>query len=339
MKNATIVDVASHAGVSKKTVSRVINDEPGVKASTRNKVQASIKALNFTRSPFGLSLARQRSFLVALIYDNPSPTFLVSLQSGITAACQARNLGLYLHKCDYKSASLTEDIEQMIDRTMVDGLILTSPVSDQQPLLRRLRERNIAFVAINPSDASTGLSVRVDHRGAAKAMIKHLLDLNHQRIAFIRGHQDLFSSNQRLLGYREAMVENGIEINEDLIVQGINNFESGRNATAKLLQLSERPTAIFASNDEMAIGALYEIHKMGLSVPKDISLAGFDDMPAAAHVWPPLTTIKQPFGEIGRMSASMLIEQFQHKNREKTHNSALLDWQLILRESTGKCRD
>lgn len=336
MKNATIVDVAKHAGVSKKTVSRVINDEPGVKESTRKKVQDSIKALNFTRSPFGLSLARKRSFLVALIYDNPSPTFLVSLQSGITNACQARDLGLYLHKCDYKSASLVEDIEQMIDRTMVDGLILTSPVSDQQPLLRRLRERNITFVAINPSDNSQGLSVRMDHFGAAKAMTKHLIDLNHTRIAFIKGHNDLFSSNQRYMGFTETMNESDLASEDELIVEGVNNFESGRVATRKLLELPERPTAIFANNDEMAVGALYEIHKMGLEVPTDISLAGFDDMPAVEHVWPPLTTVKQPFGEMGHTAASMLIEQFQHKNRDDYHNAVTLNWQLILRKSTGK---
>ncbi len=336
MKNPTIVDVAKHAGVSKKTVSRVINDESGVKPETRNKVLASVKALNFTRNPFGLSLARKRSFLVALIYDNPSPSFLVGLQSGITTACQARNLGLYIHNCDYQSASLVDDIEQMIDRTMVDGLILTSPVSDQQPLLRRLRERNIAFVAINPSDDSQGLSVRVDHFSAAKAMTRHLLDLNHQRIAFIKGHPDLFSSIRRQAGFREAMTESGITIDEDLVVQGVNNFESARIATQQLLQLPQRPTAIFASNDEMAVGALYELNKTGLKVPEDISLAGFDDIPVAAHVWPPLTTIKQPFGEIGHTAASMLIEQFQHKNRKNYHSSNLINGQLILRESTSR---
>ena len=138
------------------------------------------------------------------------------------------------------------------------------------------------------------------------------------------------------------------------MVQGGNNFESGRAATRELLQHAEQPTAIFANNDEMAIGALYEIHKMGLKVPTDISLAGFDDMPAAEHVWPPLTTIRQPFGEIGRTAASVLIDQFQHQTHNSSPNSSpnssssssssssrsrvIMNWQLIRRQSTAKCK-
>lgn len=334
MKNTTIVDVANHAGVSKKTVSRVINNETGVGAATREKVLASVKALNFRRSPFGLSLAKKRSFLVALVYDNPNPHFIAPLQLGITAACQKRDLGLYVHYCDYTSEKLAEDIEQMIDRTMVDGLILTSPVCDQQALIDTLRERDISFVSINPSDTSIGLSVQTDSFQGAKDATNHLISLGHKDIAIITGHKDLHTSKRRALGFFEAMNTAGLSVNDEWVIAGENTFESGQKAIEQLLGLYQRPSAIFCSNDESAIGALNELNRRGLNVPDDISLVGFDDVPASAQLWPPLTTAKQPFTEIGHKAASLLIDQFQDKKDSKHTHCETVECPLIVRKSS-----
>ena len=334
MNKATIVDVANHAGVSKKTVSRVLNSEPNVRPATKEKVLNSIEALNFTRNPLGLALARKRSYMLALVYDNPSRDFLMHLQTGIMDACRSRNMRLYQHHCNYKSPDLVNEIEQMIADTMVDGLILSSPVCDQQPLLDMLKRRKINFVSINPKDPEQGLTVSVDNQRTAFDITDYLINLGHGRIAYIKGHPDLASSHQRERGYRDAMEKHRLDVDETLVVQGMNNFASGRSAARKLLDLEDRPTAVFAGNDDMAAGVLYEIQSRGLNVPNDVSLAGFDDTPFSQHVWPRLTTASQPFGEIGRTAASLLIDRF-NDNDSDASQKIVMECQLIIRESSS----
>ncbi len=336
MTTATIVDVANHAGVSKKTVSRVLNSEPNVRPATREKVLKSIEALNFKRNPLGLALARKRSHLLALVYDNPSPNFLMHLQTGIMDACRSRGMGLYLHNCRYKSPNLVDDIEHMIANTMVDGLILSSPVCDQQALIDMLKRRKVNYVSINPKDAEHGLTVNVNNRRTAFDITDYLINLGHKHIAFVKGHPDLASSGLRELGYRDALLKHHIDVDETLLVQGMNNFVSGRSAAKKLLDRKRKPTAIFAGNDDMAAGVLYEIQSRQIAIPGEISLVGFDDTPFSQHVWPRLTTASQPFGEIGRTAASLLIDRFNHRDKDdETSKKILMECQLIIRESSG----
>lgn len=334
MNKATIADVAEHAGVSKKTVSRVINSEPNVRPATRDKVLQSIDALNFRRNPLGLALARKRSYLLALVYDNPSATFLMDLQTGIMEACRARGMGLYLHNCRYKSPDLVDDIEQMIANTMVDGLILSSPVCDQQPLIDMLEQHKVKFVSINPKDADHGLTVNINNHRTALDITDYLVNLGHERIAYIRGHPDLASSAQRHQGYLEALRKHHIKIDDSLIVQGMNNFVSGRSAVIELMELADRPTAIFAGNDDMAAGVLYELQSRSITVPGEISLVGFDDSPFSQHVWPRLTTASQPYGDIGHTAASLLIDRFSHP-QEQDSKKMTMECQLIIRESSS----
>ncbi len=342
MTKATIVDVAEHAGVSKKTVSRVLNSEPNVRPATRDKVLAAIEALNFKRSPIGLALAHKRSYLIALVYDNPSHSFLMHLQEGILAACHSRGMGLFLHECSYKSPDLVADIEHMITSTLVDGIILPSPVCDQQPLIDMLKRRNINYVCINPKDTDHGLTVSISNQRSAFDLTEYLISLGHKRIAYIKGHPDLASSLQREQGFREAMQKHHLDIDESLIAQGMNSYVSGRSAAVELLERDNRPTAIFAGNDDMACGVLYEIHNHGIKIPEQISLVGFDDTPFSQQLWPRLTTASQPFGDIGHTAAAMLIDQFNHRNagsaetnKTETNKKVTMDCQLIIRESSN----
>ena len=333
---ATIVDVADRAGVSKKTVSRVLNSEPNVRPETRNKVLEAIDELKFRRSRLGLALAHNRSYLIALVYDNPSADFLSYLQTGIMSACKSRGIGLYLHQCSYESPTLVEDMAQLIGNTAVDGLVLPSPVCDQQPLLDLLTEQNVPYVCVNPRDQNHGLSVAVNNEQSAYELTEHLIGLGHTRIGFIKGHPALSSSDKRELGFRRALRRNGIAFDAALLACGTNDFASGRAAAAELLQLDDRPTAIFANNDEMAAGVLYEAQSHDLRVPEDVSLIGFDNTPFSQHVWPRLTTAGQPIAEMGMTAAAMLIDSFSDRDDsdEKHPEHVKMDCEILIREST-----
>lgn len=337
---ATIVDVANLAGVSKRTVTRVLNSDPNVRSTTRAKILKAIESLNFSRSPLGLALARNRSYMIALVYDNPSADFLTRLQTGIMSACKIRGIGLYLHDCDYQSVNLADDISKMIANTAIDGLVLPSPVCDQQPLLDMLNKRNVDYVSINPKDVKHGLSVSVNYEQSAYELTDYLLRLGHTKIAFIKGHPDLASSAQRERGFRRAMAVHNVEISESLMAQGMNNFQSGRSAASALIQGDVRPTAIFANNDEMAAGVLYEMQSHRINVPNDISLIGFDNTPFSQHVWPRLTTASQPFTEIGQTAAALLIDQYDQNGNEgkKKNKNVTMECELLVRESSGSVR-
>ena len=334
---ATIVDVANHAGVSKKTVSRVLNSEPNVRPETRDKVLKAIDELKFRRSRLGLALAHSRSYMIALVYDNPSADFLSYLQAGIMSACRTRGIGLYLHQCSDDSPTLTEDIAQLIGNTAVDGLVLPSPVCDNEPLLQLLEDDKVPYVCINPRDQDHGLSVSVNHEQPAYDLTEHLIGLGHRRIGFIKGHPALGSSDKREHGFRKALQNHGIEIDESLLVGGMNDFASGRRAAAQLLRLENRPTAVFANNDEMAAGVLYEAQSHNLRVPQDVSLIGFDNTPFSQHVWPRLTTAGQPIAEMGTTAAAMLIDSVNDKDEpgDDAVKHVTMECEILIRESSA----
>ncbi len=333
---ATIVDVAQRAGVSKKTVSRVLNSEPNVRPETRDKVLKAIDELKFRRSRLGLALAHNRSYMIALVYDNPSADFLSYLQTGVMDACKSRGIGLYLHQCSYDSPTLVEDMAQMIGNTAVDGLVLPSPVCDQQPLLELLEEDRVPYVCVNPKERDHGLSVSVNNEQSAFELTAYLVSLGHRRIGFIKGHPELASSDMRERGFRRALARDGIDVDEDLFAQGMNDFESGRAAATELLNLDDRPTAIFANNDEMAAGVLYEAQSHRLRVPDDVSLIGFDNTPFSQHIWPRLTTAGQPIAEMGKTAAAMLIDSFNDRDDtgERQANHVTLECEILIRESS-----
>nr|WP_299856659.1 LacI family DNA-binding transcriptional regulator [Sphingomonas bacterium] len=327
----TIKDVSRTAGVSIKTVSRVLNNEKYVGAETRARVEAAVAALNFRPSAAARSLAGKRSWQIALICDNPSPYYVYEMQSGIRDRCAQDGVRMIAQPYDRDSATLLDDVESLVDATHVDGLILTPPVTDFGAVLDLLQRRGVRFVRISPgTQLDLTPSSFLDNEAAAIAMTRHLIGLGHRRIGFVMGHKSYATSAQRLAGYMRALQEAGIELDLGLVKQGGYDFASGSVAGEELLALDRPPSAIFASNDDMAAGVLAVAHHRGLAVPHALSVAGFGDDALAGYVWPPLTTIRQPTRRMGYEAADMLLSE-----ETETVERREVPFELIVRGSTG----
>lgn len=338
MSSVTINDVARQAGVSKKTVSRVINNEANVSVDTRDKVMAVIHELGFKRNPLGMALAKNRSLFIALLADNPSPGYLQKLQKGILQCCSEEHMGLFLYDCSYRSPTLVFEIEEFIDNTLADGLILVPPLSDKQELLDMLDRKNVCYIRIGPKDQGSGDSVGFNGSKAAFEMTNYLLQLQHTDIAFVLGHPDQHSSHRVEKGFRQALHDAGKTVNETLVVQGYYTYQSGVDAAAVLLSRTPRPSAILAANDEMAVGVLYTAHSLGIKVPAELSICGIDDISITTKVWPNLTSMRQPIATIGYRAALLLINKLQGKPMPEPltaeDQSNIYDCELIVRDST-----
>ena len=329
----TIKDVSRVAGVSIKTVSRVLNKERYVREDTRKKVEAAVAALNFSPSLAARTLAGSRSFQIALIYDNHSPYYIHQIQEGVWARCREEGVRMLAQPVDVASETLAQEVGGLIDETHVDGVILSSPVTDAPSALAELERRGIRFVRISPgTNHAITSSVYMDDVQAADDMTTHLVNLGHRRIGFVIGHPNHMASDQRHFGYRKALDRAGIEYEPALVHPGEFDFASGMRAADVFLKLPKPPTAIFASNDDMAAGVLAHAHGLGLDVPRDLSVAGFDDTELASLVWPPLTTIKQPTRDLAYAAASLLFD----KKDGAIHTR--LQHELIVRTSTAKPR-
>lgn len=307
-KRATINDVARLANVSKKTVSRVINQSPLVRADTRERVNAVIKDLDFVPDPQARGLAFRRSFLVGMIYDQPSPTYVVNMQQGILDALKGSGLELVVHPCHRASETLLDDIRGFVERQRLFGVIMPPSVSEDEQVIALLRELNCPYVRIASVslDEPSAMVVTHDWRGAAEAA-HHLVDLGHRRIALVRGLSTFRSSAERSKGFIDALAQRGQTLAHEYDFQGAYTFESGVEAGRALLALPQPPTAIFCLNDDMAIGVMQAAREAGLELPRDLSVVGFDDLPMAARVWPNLTSVRLPIRDMGRMAAEKLL--------------------------------
>jgi LacI family transcriptional regulator len=333
MTRKTIHDVAKAAGVAIKTVSRVLNDEPNVRPETRARVLAAAEMLRYQPSLSARSLAGRRSYLIGLVYENPSANYLVELQHGAMARCRQEKFRLFVHQCSGRGEELTRDVMGLVDQTHVDGLIVSPPLSESAHLIEALDQRNLPFVRIAPNDLKHDSPyVDMDDEGAAREMTEHLIDTGHRRIGFIMGHPNHFASSLRLRGYRAALERHSIPFDAAFVKQGYFVFESGLEAARELLALPERPSAIFASNDDMAAGVLLAAHELAIQVPQQLSVAGFDDTYIARVVWPRLTTIHQPSYDLAFAATDLLLQSLKNGDAPKI---ARLPHKLIRRESTG----
>ena len=330
-----IEDVASLAGVSMKTVSRVLNNEPNVRAQTREKVQAAVAELNYKPHPSARSLAGHRSYLIALLYDNPSPSYLMEIQSGVLDACETHHYGMMLRPLNYSPASDAEfihTVESLVVHGRPDGLILTPPITDHPTLGKRLAELNVPYACISPRDWSGCIGANLDEVHAASEMTAHLIALGHRRIAHITGHPDHGASGWRLQGYRDALQRAGLRFDPNLVVAGEFSFDSGISAARRLLDLKQPPTAIFSANDDMAAGVINAACERGMVVPRDLSVCGFDDTPMSHQIFPALTTVRQPAREMGCIAATQLLRALRNpESCEMVH----VPYTLQLRKSTG----
>ena len=333
MARTTIDDVAAAAGVSIKTVSRVINDEPGVRSETRGRVREAIDALSYRPSLPARSLAGRRSNLLGLVYSNPSANYVFDVQSGAMARCREARLRLFIQSCNGRGAETVEDVLAMVDQTHVDGLVVTPPLSSDAVLIDQLHARRLPFVRL-AADASAhdAPCVIMDDEAAAREMTEHLIALGHKRIGFVGGHPDHPSSRLRRSGFEAALVAAGLA-DQQPVEQGHNDLASGLKAGRRLLNRPDRPTAIFASNDDMAAGVIQAARELGLDMPRQLSVAGFDDSQIASIVWPALTTIRQPTFDMAFAAAGLLIDLVRGRDVPAVTR---LEHSLIQRGSTGE---
>ncbi|WP_271077285.1 LacI family DNA-binding transcriptional regulator [Aurantiacibacter sp. MUD61] len=304
----TINDVARVANVSKKTVSRVINDSPLLSDKTREKVKAVIKDLGFVPNLQARALALKRNFIIAVIHDNPNAQFLVNVQQGVLEGIADTEFGLMVQPIDRNSPTLDADIRAFIERQRPMGVVMLPPISGYESVADICRETGTRYVrmgSIKMDDAANVVSS--NDREAVRDAVSYLIDKGHRRIALIGGPEGFTSPKERTAGFREAMASAGLEVDENLVQPGKYTFESGVSAAEALMALDNPPTAIFACNDEMAIGTMIAYRRNGKRIPEDISIVGFDDTPLSSHVWPSLTTVRWPIVEMARTAAKKLL--------------------------------
>jgi LacI family transcriptional regulator len=335
-KRASIHEVASRAGVSIKTVSRVLNREPYVTQQTRERVLKAVSDLAYRPNVFARSLASERSFLLGLLFDNPSAAYVAGVQFGALGQCREEGYHLIVEVLEVGDADVGERVKSLVQESALNGVILTPPLCDSREVLEALTRARTPFVRIAPDRPLPGApQVSIDDKQAAYDMTAYLIGLGHRRIGFVRGHPGHGAAYLRYEGYCAALRAHRIEVRPELCVQGYFSYQSGMEAAEQLLGLAKRPTAIFASNDDMAAGVLSVAHKFNLKVPGDLSVAGFDDSLICQVIWPRLTTCRQPIAEMAAAAVSMLARRAEGQGMEPAQR---LDHKLIPRESTGPPR-
>ena len=340
MAKATINDVAEVAGVSMKTVSRVVNQEPNVRQSTRERVERAIAQLRYRPNQSARNLASQRAHLIGLIYDDPSayeiPSagFVIRMQQGTLRACRRADYELLIHPCNYRKRGLDEEIQQLIEQTRPTGIVLAAPLSNMPKIVRSIESTGTPFVRLSPgvSNGDHG-SISTNDREVSAEMTRYLASLGHTSIAFVTGHPSHKAVANRYAGYQDGLRQSGLELSKHLVAEGDNSFESGESCAEGLLNRRDRPTAIFAANDDMAAAAIRVATRLGIKVPDQLSIAGFDDIALAQQVYPRLTTIRQPLSHMAELAATLLIEN--RNDSGTTPAERIVPATLQIRESTG----
>lgn len=331
-------DVAKLAGVSIKTVSRVVNNEPHVTEGLREKVKAAVDQLGFVPSPNARGLRSHRGYTVHYIIHNNRSNYVNAIQAGTIQACQEQGYQLVVSMIDDSDSLSDAEITEQMNRLPIlgtpVGAILVSPLTNNKRIVSALKSMGIAIARIGSHDFDDDeLEVKINDREAAKDITNYLLQLGHRRIGFVRGKENQKATVERFQGYQDALNEAGLTVDDTLIQAGNFEFESGLKAGDSLLKRSDPPSAIFASNDDMAAGVLSAAHRLRIAVPDQLSVVGFDDSELAEKMWPALTTIRQPLLELGSVATKMLIANAQ--NNQDINPRQFLPYELIIRESTG----
>lgn len=330
-----MLDVAKLAQVSKKTVSRVLNDEPNVRKETIERVKQAMAELNYRPSLSARSLATNRSYLIALLYDNPVAHYIMNVQTGVMEHCKSQHYSVVIQPCPNFENNIEKTLSELVIQSNVDGFILTPPLSDSENVIQCIEKLGKPFVRVAPANSHVGSDcVHCNDYQSSFEMIEYLIELGHRRIGCVIGHPNHSASEMRFNGYKDALRAHGLNVDKELIVQGYFNFESGKQAGKTLLSLDQVPTAIFAGNDDMAAGVMAVAHQLEFRIPQQLSIAGFDDDPLAAQIWPPLTTVRQPVVSMAKFAAKMLIDNL--RENDQGHLEHRLPCEIVLRESTGK---
>lgn len=336
----TIIDVAKKAGVSIKTVSRVMNNEANVQALTRERVLQVVAELNYRPKLSARSLAGARSFIIGMLYYDPSLAYVARVQHGATMRCREADHHLVVESIEADAKDIRTRVQRMVAALRPDGVILTPPICDNPEVIAALQDTGTPTVLIAPGDqARSGLpAIAMDDVAAAEEVTNLLIGLGHRRIGFVTGPEDQAAAHRRYAGFMQAMQNHGLKVSQELVVQGDFRFPSGVAAAHRLLSRRTPPTAVFASNDDMALGLLAASRQLGVRVPDDLSIAGFDDFAAATLVWPPLTTVRQPLFEMACAAVDLLIGRGPAAEGEGDGVPPLLQvlpHELIVRASTA----
>lgn len=344
MPRATIFDVAKRAGVSIKTVSRVVNHEPNVRQSTKERVDEAISKLQYRPDQSARNLASHRSHLIGLVYDDPaaydmpSGGYILDLQQGALRACRSALSELLIHPCDFRKKNVGAELKSLIEQTRVSGIILAAPLSNMPKIVRAIEATGTPLVRLSPGKQNgKRLSVVTNDREVCAEMTSYLAGLGHRRIAFVKGNPDHLAVGNRFLGYQDGLQQSGLKYSERLVVSGDNSFSAGEACAEQLLNRKQPPTAIFAANDDMAAGVLRKANRLGVAVPEQLSVAGFDDIALARQVDPALTTIRQPLVRMAEQAAAILTSN----NTEDASNArhGCVPATIKIRESTGPAPD
>lgn len=331
---ATINDVARLAGVSMKTVSRVINNEPTVKKATYDKVMEAVQALQYQPNLAARNLAGTKSYTIAFMYNNPNAYYVIDMQNGLLRACRENGYELLIHPLSVDHVNVDEEIDRLVQHSRIAGLVLTPPFSEMPEVIAKLDAVGVDYVRVI-SGSSTGESncVLVDDYNAAVAVTEHLLALGHQHLAFITGGREHQSTAQRLAGFTDTLSKHAITLPSQWLIEGQYSFESGVEGAKQLLAETRKPTAIVACNDEIAAGALFAARLMNFDIPSQLSIVGFENSPFSRQTWPKLTTAGQPNQEIAYQAALSLLNRLRHISNKQAH--LYFAPELIVRDSTA----
>jgi len=306
--SVTIQQVADLAEVSPKTVSRVINEEQSVHEDTRARVLKAIETLNYRPNLNARGLASNRSFLIGLFCEKPGD-YLSEFQAGAVNRCRESSFHLLVEPWDTDSREIGRQVEVLLGQLRLEGVILMPPLGDHPVILAKLKDAAIPIVRVAPKrDLNATPSVGIDDYAAARQVTGHLLGLGHRRIGFILGRPEHGATEQRYLGFIDEMRARSVPVDFDLVQTGNFEFADGLVCAERMLRAAQPPTAIFASNDDMAAAVVSIARKFGLELPRQLSVTGFDDAPVASMIWPELTTVRQPVAAMARLAASLIIE-------------------------------
>jgi LacI family transcriptional regulator len=326
----TIFEIAKRANVSFRTVSKVINQKPGVGASKRAEIEALIVETGYTPSQAAQALSSKKTNLIGLLLSSADANyFLLDLQFGATAAALERDYHLVI-----EGVSTADGLGKALERLSIDGAILAPPLCDDLNLLDRLDAQSIPYVRVSPSrDVDRGPSVRIDAETAGFDATARLIAAGHSDIAFIYATPGYTPPALLLDGYRSALAAKGLRFRPELVRTGDDASETGFKATEALLRLTSPPTAIFCASDTLALGAMAACRKFNIEVPAGLSLIGFDDAPGVDSVWPPLSTISNPVHGLGEAAVGLLLDCLTLPNRKRL--PITLPYNLIERGTIG----
>lgn len=337
--SVTIYDVAQKAGVSISTVSRVLNNNPNVLEDTRQKVLEAIKELNFKPNPIARGLVAKQTSLIEVFFSwsgyqfNLQSAWYVGLLNGINEVVQENQYGLLINTI--AGVFDPQEVYRKVYHNAVDGVLMVSPYLEERDVLQMMDQKvPVVLIGYRTDDPRMDY-VDSDNVQASVTVVDHLVKLGHKKIAFISGQAKTSrNATDRLKGFHQAMAKNGLEVPADHLVEGDFMRPSGEEAMKKLLALPDRPTAVFASNDLMALGAWDVIEEAGLTVGGDIALVGFDDITEAFTPPYSLTTVRQDYRAISVEATRMLLEKIQSANNWKPRQ-VLVPTQLVVRQSCG----